>query len=104
MSRIVSRQVRIAQVAGVAAGGLIVYASAGLKGTITVYRLDEQGKQGQPFYAELKPYTTGEGKAVAAAVFSPLPPANYKVIEPGYSTIGRNVTVFPGEVAEVDYR
>lgn len=104
MSSIVTRQVRIAHIAGVAVGRLIVYASAGRKATITVYMLDEHGKQGQPFYAELKPYTMGDDTTVAAAVFSPLPPANYKVIEPGYSTFGRNVTVFPGEVAEVDYR
>jgi hypothetical protein len=101
MSTTVTRQVRLA---GVAAGRLIVYASAWRKGTITVYMLDTNGKEGQAFYAELKPSTTGDGKAVKAAVFSPLPPGNYKVIQPGYSSIGRNITVFPGGVAEVDYR
>jgi hypothetical protein len=104
MNGIATRQVRTVHVAGVSAGRLVVFAPEWRTGTITIYILDEKGKQGQAYYAELRPYTTNDGKKVKAAVFSPLLPANYKVIEPGYSTTGRNITVFPGEVAEVDFR
>jgi hypothetical protein len=100
---IVTRHIQFAHIAGIAAGRLIVYAPRWRTGTVTIHLVDEQGKEGRAFYAELKTFTDN-GTDVKAAVFPQLLPANYKVHEPGYTYGGRTVTVFPGEVAEADFR
>jgi hypothetical protein len=103
MTTIASRQMHIAHIAGVPAGGLVVYASQFYSGTVTIRLLDEHGKEGRAFYADLQACTEN-GEKLKASIFPHLLPANYKVIQPGYTTIGRTLTVFPGEVATVDFR
>jgi hypothetical protein len=85
-------------------GSLVVNVKSWYEGdTITVYRLNEQGQQGEAFYASVSEHVNGAGKAAYAAFFPTLLPGNYKVIEPGYTAIGKSVTVFPGNVAQVNY-
>jgi hypothetical protein len=104
METLIMRRIQVAQVNGVSCGGLVVKGQSWHKGqTTTVYRLDEHGKEGQRFYADVSEYRAGDGKPVYAAVFPTLPPGNYKAIEPGYTSYGKTVTVFPGCLAEVTY-
>jgi hypothetical protein len=102
---IVMQRIQVAQVNGVPCGALVVKAMSWQKGkTTTVYRLDEHGKPGQAFYAHVSEYADGAGKTVYAAVFPTLMPGNYKVYEPGYTTVGEKIiTVFPGCIAQVTY-
>jgi hypothetical protein len=104
METIVMRRVRVTQVNGGHCGALVVKGQSWHKGkTITVYHLEEHDKQGRAFHAPVSAYTDGDGTTVYAAVFPTLPPGNYKAIEPGYTSYGKTVTVFPGCLAEVTY-
>lgn len=95
---------RVVQIAGSGgSGGLIVRTRSAFNGsTITLYRLDENGNNGQALYASILEYK-GENNSEYAAVFPTLLSGNYKAIEPGYTTVGKNVTVFPGNTAQVDF-
>lgn len=88
-----------------ASGALVVVKRFGSPGeTTTIYSLTQNDQRGQPYYASLKEYTAQNGERVKAAVFPRLPPGNYLVFEPGFTTYGqRRITIFPGHVAEATY-
>ena len=87
-------------------GGLVVYTKNKYRvdDTTTIYRLDENGNKGQAFYAPVTEFQNEDGKSVYAAVFPTLLAGSYKVYRPSTTTSGaKNITVFPGNLAEVSY-
>ena len=88
-------------------GALVVYTAQRYKigETTTVYALNSNGEEGQPYYVPVDERTADSGEIVFVAIFPRLPEGNYIVYDPGGTVIGglKNITVFAGEVSEVKY-
>jgi hypothetical protein len=83
-------------------GALVVYQPPSQRGrTVDANLKNERGGTAQKFHANTVERTIDD-KEVFAAIFPRLPTGTYDVV--GYGDIVRGLTIFPGEVAEIDWR
>ena len=93
--------IRLSTVLSASTGRLVVKGESWSFGTVTANRLNNEGDVVCSFYADYEDYEDGKKAAIRAAVFPSLPVGNYKVCKPGFTRIGRKVTVYPGHEREL---